>query len=26
VRPAGVPVDIEDVVHIPFEYKNPHDE
>jgi len=26
VRPAGVPVDIEAVVHIPFEYKNPHDE
>jgi len=25
-RRAGVPVDIEAVVHIPFEYKNPHDE
>ncbi len=25
-RRAGVPVDIETVVHIPFEYKNPHDE
>ncbi|HEX4001464.1 MAG TPA: TonB family protein [Candidatus Acidoferrales bacterium] len=23
---AGVPVDLEAVVHIPFEYKNPHDE
>lgn len=25
-RRAGVPVDIEAVIHIPFEYKNPHDE
>ena len=25
-RRAGVPVDLEAVIHIPFEYKNPHDE
>ncbi len=25
-RRAGVPVDLEAVVHIPFEFKNPHDE
>jgi len=25
-RRAGVPVDLEAVIHIPFEYKNPHDQ